>query len=204
MHEKLLNANALKMLQKDWSEAKSKGMTQLEMSKKLGITQPTYSQYLRGTIPLNVSFLVKYAMIRKVPLESVGLTDKITSVKLDRLWLRVERTTAGVRFKERFVEMSGVVSSSNAYLIEVDSDYRTIPKGAFLVCESLPCVKGSLVVATCGDAFAVGTLAKYGDDWVVIEPLTSGDKAHPVDKTWTLNKVTSISFCKDDSEAEQF
>lgn len=204
MQDKLLNANALRMLQKDWSEAKSNGMTQLDMSKKLGITQPTFSQYLRGTIPLNVSFLVKYAMIRKVPLESVGLTDKISTVQLDRLWLRVDRTTAGVRFKERFIEMSGVVSSSNAYLIEVDSDYRTIPKGAFLVCESLPCVKGSLVVATCKDAFIVGTLAKYDADWFVIEPQVSGDKAHPIDKTWSLQKVTSISFSKDESDAEQF
>lgn len=194
MPDKLLHSNALKMLQNDWSKAKSEGMTQLEMSKKLGMKQPTFSQYLRGIIPLNLSFLVNYATIRKVPLQSVGVVDSIAEIKTEKLWLRVCRSTAGVRFKERYVEMSGVVNTANAFLVEVDSDYRTLPKGAFLVCEALPCTKGSLVVAIKGETLVAGKLEKYGTEWAVIEPLTSGDKGHPVDKTWTLHKVTSIVF----------
>lgn len=203
MQEQLLNANALKMLQKDWTEAKSKGMTQLEMSKKLGMTQPTFSQYLRGTIPLNVSFLVKYALIRKVPIESVGVTSKIAEFKPDRLWLRVERSTAGLRFRERFIEMSGVVSTDSAFLVEVDSDYRTFPRGSYLVCEALPCVKGSLVVATKDGELIVGTLANYDGMWAIIEPRVSGDKAHQIDKLWSLHKITSITFSISVADGEE-
>lgn len=205
MQEKLLSESALKLLQKDWNEAKSKGMTQLEMSKKLGITQPTFSQYLNGTIPLNVSFLVKYAMVRRVPIESVSVTDKMSQVKLDKLWLRVERTTAGVRFKERLVEMTGVVLSKEAFLIEVDSDYRTLPKGAFLVCETVPCKKGHLVVAIKGDNFAVGTLTKYDAQWAIVEPKVSGDVANTIDNSWSLHRVTSISLLSANvEEGEEF
>lgn len=204
MADKLLHVNSIKMLQRDWTEAKSKGMTQLEMSKKLGITQPTFSQYLRGTIPLNLSFLISYATVRKVPLTSVGIVESIAEFKTERLWLRVERTTAGVRFKERFVEMSGIVNTGNAYLVEVDSDFRTFPKGSFLVCEALPCAKGSLVTAAKGDAFLVGTLVKYDTEWAVVEPFASGDKATTVDETWLLRKITSVVFSPTDETAEVF
>lgn len=202
--KQLLSDNALKMLQADWHKAKSDGATQKEICQRMGMQQPTFSQYLRGVIPLNVAFLLRYSQVRRVAPESVGVVDGISTVQVDRLRLKVSFSTAGVRFRERFVEMSGTVVTSDAFLVEVDSDFRNIPKGAFLVCEELPCARGNLVVGSKGTETVVGQLTKYGSDWAVVQPLPSGDRAVEIDKSWKLLKVTSITFALDEGNAEIF
>jgi len=202
--KKLLSENALKMLQVDWNRAKGDGTTQKDLCKRMGMQQPTFSQYLRGVIPLNVAFLLRYAQTRKVPPEAVGVLEGISTIQVDRLQLQVLSSTAGVRFKGRYVEMSGTVVTSDAFLIEVDSEFRNIPKGAFLVCENLPCAKNSLVVGVKDDKTIVGNLTKYADSWAIVQPLPTGDAAIEIDKTWILHKVTSIVFGLDKSDSEEF
>lgn len=200
----LLSDSALKLLNADWRAAKASGATQEGISKSLGMQQPTFSQYLRGVIPLNVAFLLRYAQVRKVPPESVGVVKGVSTVDVDKLRIRVKSSTAGIHFEGRFIDMSGKVETTQAFAIEVDSDFRSIPKGSFLVCEELPCAKGSLVVSEKDGKTIVGTLNKYGDTWAIVQPLISGDAAVQVDKSWKLYKVTSIVFDTKDDNQEFF
>lgn len=204
MSEKLIHPNALKMLKTDWVEAKKQGMTQLEMSRLLGMKQPTFSQYLNGTIPLNLSFLVNYATIRQVPLQSVGIVESLTEFRPEQFKLRVERATSGLRFQNRYVPASGFLSTPDAYLVEVDTDYKSLPKGAFLVCEALPCYRNDHVIALRDDVMKVGVLGLYGSEWALLESGPFAENAMFIDQSWQLRRVTSILFVANAQQTEPF
>lgn len=196
-HE-IVKENAHQLLLQEWDAAKSEGWTQTKMAKDMGIAQATFSQYLRGVIPLNASFLVKFSRIRRINPANLGAE---LGGEVSRVSLPVKFSTLGVVFKGKSIEMAGVVSDvENAFLVEVDKSFATFPKGSLLVCEMIAVGAGDNVVAhkEVGGVMTVlaGELRKNGDGWCVVEPLATGEQLKPVDKTWTVAKITGVTLPK--------
>ena len=204
---KLLTQEALRLFQKDWHRAKEVDKwTQAKIAEALEVKQPTFNQYLHGKIPLNAEFLLRYCRVRKIDPTSVGLVKGVSKVEASKIALPVRFSTSGLKFNEGEVKMVAVVpkGSEKLFLVEVDSDFRTIPKGAYLVCERGQCKSGQLVVGEHDGMVVVGTLKRHGSNgWAIIQQLTTGDQAVGIDTAWKLSRVESISMPESD-EGEVF
>lgn len=202
---KLLTGDALRRFQNDWALAKDSGnWTQAKMAKALGIAQPSLNQYLKGKIPLNVEFLLQYAKVRRVDPISLGVEESFSRIEVDLISLPVEFSTSGIFYKGEKTRMVASVPTQEGklFLVEVDSDFRTYPKGAFLVCSQANVRENNQVVGFKGSSVVVGTLKKTPDGWAVIQPLTSGDTASTIDKSWAMAKIVGINFPLEDAGEE--
>jgi transcriptional regulator with XRE-family HTH domain len=193
----LLSPNALVKFQKDWNTAKvTQDWTQAKMAEALKISQPSFNQYLKGKIPLNTEFLIQYSKIRRIDPVTVGLEEGLSRIEVDMIAIPVMFSTAGLTYNGEITIMVASVPSQDGklFLVEIDSDFTTLPKGAYLICSSDKVHAGALVVARKNGAVLTGTLKKTPDGWAVIQPLASGDTATLIDVSWKLNKVTGLHF----------
>lgn len=202
---KLLTSDALRKLQMDWNAAKdSKNWTQAKMAEALGITQPSFNQYLKGKIPLNVEFLLQYCKVRRIDPNTVGVEEGLSKIEVDMIALPVMFSTAGIFYKGEITKMVASVPTQNGklYLVEVDSDFRTLPKGAYLICSDTKVHSGELVVGRKDLQVVVGHLKKTPDGWAILQPLVTGDSAVIVDGSWKLSKVEGLHFASAEAGEE--
>jgi transcriptional regulator with XRE-family HTH domain len=205
---KLLNESAFKAFQASWNKAKTAGdWTQAKMAKALNMAQPSFNQYLKGIIPLNLEFVLRYCAVLKIDPQTLGVTANVLKPTLTTIPVKVLFSTSGIIFENGEVRMISTIprNADDLFLVEVDSEFRNIPKGSYLACSKLPSSVGALVVAKSSDGkVVVGTLTKSRDTWVVIQPLVTGDLAVAVNpKDWTVSRVDSIVFA-DAAEGEIF
>lgn len=195
---KLLNETALKHFQKSWDDAKrTNGWTQAKIAAALKIAQPSFNQYLKGTIPLNLEFVLRYCRVLRIDPQQLGVSDEIVRPEVSAIALRVLFSTSGIFYENGEVRMVTMVTAENAkaFLVEVDSEYRNLPRGSFLACVQDPCKVGNLIVGVSKDKqIVVGTLKKAGDKWMVVQPLVTGDLAVEIDTSWKLSRVENIVF----------
>lgn len=204
---KLLGSNAHTAFQKQWNGAKNNGWTQVKIAEALGMRQPTFNQYLKGTIPLNIEFVLKFCDVLKIDPQTMGVSSVVTKPETVGISVKIRFSTSGLFFENGATRMVTTVpkNAEAVFLVEVDSEFRNIPKGAFLVCSKSQCRTGQMVVAVSSERqVVVGELKKHNNGWAVIQPLTTGDIAVPIDTSWALSKVEAISFGDDSDASEVF
>jgi transcriptional regulator with XRE-family HTH domain len=205
---KLLDSNALKAFQKSWAEAKTVGdWTQAKMAKALEISQPSFNQYLKGIIPLNLGFILRYCAVLKLDPQRLGATDQVVKPTLEVIAVKVKFSTSGIFYEDGVVRMVSMMPEKmdKTFLVEIDSEYRNIPKGAFLVCAKAACKENNMVVAVSSDGrVVVGALKRADSRWMVVQPLASGDTAVEISTEWVVYKVESIVFADDATDGDVF
>lgn len=200
MDRSLPKETALKLLQKDWGEAKADGWTQTKMSEKIGISQAAFSQYLTGKILLNTPFLLDYSRVRKIDPSKVGV-EIFKKVAARAVTLNKSFSTSGRVLEGITVPVKNYAGDTEAaFLVEVDEPLPIVAEGGHLVCQPLPCGKNDLVFAVHeSGSVRTGYLRKIASTWF-IEAFNIAEPI-PLEKSaWTLYKVTGTLSPENDDE----
>lgn len=141
----LTDQKKAKRLRDIWHRVKSDlGLTQVIGAKKLGITQPTFSQYLNAIIPLNMEAIFKFADLLDIDpveidpaLENIHSLRNYRKVTLDTVLVPYIGSTSGRATMGRDAlkteklpddgTFAGVLVDNNTYL------EAGIPKGSTIV-----------------------------------------------------------------------
>jgi len=148
-------------LKRIWNERKrALDLTQVSAAKKLGITQPSLSQYLNAIIPLNTDITFKFAELLEVPateinpeLANVSSLMAFKNVNPDTIRVPLIGSIAGKSVMGRTgILAEGLLHETNYAGISVDNESlenQGIPKGSTLLLnlDEDPCQNKRMVAA---------------------------------------------------------
>ncbi len=168
----------LARVQKAWASYRNDaGVSQAKAAKALGMNQSAFSQYLRGAIPLNTDFLMRFGKLTAHDMgdaiEEISATSRMRAVTLP-----IKYTLSGAEREGRLV-VESLVPSGDCYLVE--NDYPTLPlrKGDYFIVDPDASVcSGSLVFVRFSADIppTIGELSYVNNDWVLLEDRAMGGR----------------------------
>lgn len=188
-----------------WSEFKSRtGTSQFAAAKRLGMNQSAFSQYLRGAIPLNRDFIVKFCKLTGTSLDEIGYEDR--DIKVRGQSLAVKYATSGRSFANKSMVVETLAPASDFFGVLVDTDEPIGVGNILLVSEVQECREGDFVLKMSGGkrpTVTFGKLLKDGSDWVISKKVDGVYRLLDVDTSDTLKRITG-SYIPEPTQAEVY
>lgn len=184
--------DVLKKVQLAWSSHKdATALSQAKAAKAMGMNQSAFSQYLRGTIPLNTDFLTKFTAFTGLELSDFGASSDTVPEKP----LRVLATLSGRKPTTPSVLVETILECDESYFIEVDYDDFGLRKGSMLLVNPKGNVRaGDRVVylRKKGQPIVFGELSETEEGWEILEQLWQGGRRYLVDPKDDVFRVVSV------------
>ncbi|GAL29800.1 hypothetical protein JCM19239_7060 [Vibrio variabilis] len=116
-------------------------MSQVRAAEMLGMNQSAFSQYLRGTVPLNLMFITKFArLVGEEPShfdESLGLLGSSGKLIPAPAPIEVEYGVTGIRHTPpKIVVTPGNYSPEERVAVEIDSPHYGYKLGMLMICDT--------------------------------------------------------------------
>lgn len=186
--------DVLKKVQLAWSSHKdAKALSQAKAAKAMGMNQSAFSQYLRGTIPLNTDFLTKFTAFTGTELADFGVLAGSVKEKP----LRVLCTLSGRKPASSSMLVETILECDSSYFIEVDYADFSLQKGSMLLVNPKGNVRaGDMVVyhRKKGQPIVFGELMETEEGWEILEQLWQGGRRYLVDPKDDVFRVVSVYY----------
>lgn len=189
--------DVLKRVQAAWQSLKEDSkLSQTSAAKAMGMNQSAFSQYIRGSIPLNTDFLRKFAALSDMELEDFGISNAISDTVPSKP-IKVMATLSGRKPTEKSVLVNTILEASGCYFVEVDYSDHPLERGTMLLVNP----KGSITSGDNviyfkgeGERSVFGKLELTEEGWELTERLWQGGKRYLVDSADHVYRVSSVYF----------
>ncbi|WP_234495841.1 helix-turn-helix domain-containing protein [Vibrio maritimus] len=168
----------LQKIRSSWDDYKqATGMSQAKAAEALGMNQSAFSQYLRGSVPLNVSFIAKFArLVNQEPtffdedLAMMGYQGRI--IPAPAVIQVTHKLSGEVYDPPKSVAISGHYTYEDRVAIEIDKPYYAYKEGMLMICDTTTTLCRETTEVALFDSNkqikAMGELAHLDDDsWAV-------------------------------------
>ncbi|MEH6729275.1 MAG: helix-turn-helix transcriptional regulator [Pseudoalteromonas distincta] len=184
--------DVLKKVQIAWSSHKdAKALSQASAAKAMGMNQSAFSQYLRGTIPLNTNFLAKFTAFTGTELSDFGALAGSIKEKP----LQVLHTLSGRKPSISSMLVETILECDSSYFVEVDYADFSLRKGSMLLVNPKSNIRaGDMVVyhRKKGQPIVFGELMETEEGWEILEQLWQGGRRYLVDPKDDVFRVVSV------------
>lgn len=193
----MTNVDSKKLVEvkKAWNEFKQTTNTsQAKAAARLNMNQSAFSQYLRGEIPLNTDFLIKFNALVGGKLDNI--IELSVAPKPLTHPIPVISKLSGGEPNTRKVLLHSTVAIDGCVAVEVDYMDFVYPKGSILVLDAKekPYAGDKVIYARRNAPLVYGTLDHTQDGWTILEPHYYGAREHLVDKDDDIKRLVSIYF----------
>lgn len=187
--------DVLKRVQAAWQSLKETSkLSQTAAAKAMNMNQSAFSQYIRGSIPLNTDFLRKFAALTDLELEELGVITSSTDVVPSKP-IKVMATLSGRKPTERSVLVDTILEASGCYFVEVDYSDHQFEKGTMLLISPTGKISsGDSVIyfKEDGERAVFGKLELTEEGWELTERLWQGGKRYLVDSADHIYRVSCV------------
>ncbi|MCL1142943.1 hypothetical protein [Shewanella gaetbuli] len=187
----------LSRVQKAWASFKGEtGTNQTNAAKQMGMNQSAFSQYIRGSIPLNTDFLLRFGQMTGQNLgEEVA---ELSAIKIPNrtVVMPLKYTLSGGICDDR-IAVSSVVASNECYLVENDYDGLPYRKGDYFIVDPKATVTSgaSVFVTFCNESPAtICSIEHKRGDWELVEDRALGGKRIPLTTVKDIHLITGIYY----------
>lgn len=191
------NQDVQKRVQSAWATHKQgRGVSQVAAAKALGMNQSAFSQYIRGTIPLNTDFLRKFAALTDIDPVEFGLQSNDSGSVPSRP-VKVMATLSGREPKEKSQLVESILENNSCYFVEVDYNDYSLPKGSLLLVNPEGTIReGDTVIyfKGLGEPTVFGQIEETEEGWELLEQLWQGGRRYLVDKEDHVYRVSSLYY----------
>lgn len=186
--------DVLKRVQTAWQSLKETSkLSQTAAAKAMNMNQSAFSQYIRGSIPLNTDFLRKFAALTDVDLADFGVESSVSDTVPSKP-VKVMATLSGRKPTERSVLVDTILEASGCYFVEVDYSDHQLDKGTMLLVSPTGRItSGDTVVYFREDSPTVfGKLELTEEGWELTERLWQGGRRYLVDNVDHVYRVSCV------------
>ncbi|MBM7454524.1 hypothetical protein HNR62_000353 [Oceanisphaera litoralis] len=173
-NKRVYGEETLTRVQRAWKDYKRQhAATQKDAAKVLQISTSAFGQYLRGEIPLNTDFLLRFAaLVEDDPANIHPQLGGLSKPGLTKTYLPVTGTLSGREPSHGRALVAGIISENNnaEFCVEVDVAGTGYPKGTLLLVDpSDPPCDRDMVVVEGETGYRYGQLGynELVDEWYV-------------------------------------
>jgi len=182
----------LKRIRLAWNNYKADTKSsQAAAAKAIGMNQSAFSQYLRGEIPLNTDFLMKFSALTGTDITEFGLGIDV-STKVNSYKMEVRYTLSGKKLKET-VPVTSIVPNTECFLIRNDYADHMLINNSYIIIdprEELR-VNDLVILFRLGEPLIFGNLIEDEETvWEVLEPHATGGRRFLMDENSIVHRVS--------------
>ena len=186
----LYDAKTLKLIKDIWTEFKgSTNMSQVRAAKQMEMNQSAFSQYLRGSIPLNTDFISKFAKLTNTNISTIMSKKAICAISMQPI--SIKYTLSGKYLTDSFELIPSPVNLDHAYAILVDYSDFILERGTLLLIDSTAEIReyDTVIIITKDNRLIYGVISYRENEWEVIEPHYFGGNRFAVNNVMTIDRV---------------
>jgi len=184
------NTDVLENINKAWHTFKKASNTsQAKAAKALGMNQSAFSQYLRGEIPLNTDFIVKFSVLTNTEMTEFVPSNGLNHVSLQPI--AVKYTLSGKELSDCYELIPSPVNLDHAYAIIVDYADFILERGTLLLIDTISDIRelDSVILLVEGSRPIYGAISYKESEWAVLEPHYFGGKRFVIEEAMQVHRV---------------